>query len=82
MSLCKYKDLFGKPNTGLHSYRIPIINLALVDVIFTIITSFLISYYFNYVFWFVLLIIMVIAILIHKLFCVDTALNKFLFNLE
>ena len=34
LEFCKYKDLFGKPGEGVHSYRI--FNIAIVDVILTI----------------------------------------------
>lgn len=30
MSLCEYKDIFGIPNEGVHSYRL--FNIAIVDV--------------------------------------------------
>jgi hypothetical protein len=31
--LCKYKNMFGIPNKGLHSYRI--FNIAIVDLTLT-----------------------------------------------
>jgi len=34
MSLCKYKNYFGEPGKGVHSYRI--FNIAMVDVIQTL----------------------------------------------
>jgi len=34
MDLCKYKDIFGKPNTGAHKYRF--LGVAIIDVILTI----------------------------------------------
>ena len=37
MSLCKYKNIFGEPNTGIHSVRI--FNIAIFDVISTIIVG-------------------------------------------
>ena len=45
MSLCKYKNAFGKPDKGLHSYRF--LGLAIVDVMLTIIAAILISYFSN-----------------------------------
>ena len=33
----KYKDIFGIPGTGLHATRIPILDIALIDTVFTII---------------------------------------------
>lgn len=80
MYLCKYKDLFGKPNEDSHSYRIPIINLASIDVILTIIGGYAISYYFEYSFWIVLVILVIMSIIIHRIFCVNTTLNKVIFG--
>ena len=37
MPLSDYKDIFGKPGEGGHAYRI--FDIAIVDVIFTIISS-------------------------------------------
>jgi len=32
--LCKYKNIFGKPNTGVHSYKL--FDLAIVDIAVTL----------------------------------------------
>ena len=45
MNLCKYKNSLGIPGKGVHSYRF--LDLAIVDVIMTIIGAILISYFFN-----------------------------------
>ena len=42
--LCKYKDLFGKVDTGIHSYRIA--NIAIVDVLLTGLFAYIISLLF------------------------------------
>jgi hypothetical protein len=34
MSLCKYRDIFGKVGTGVHSLRL--FNLAVVDTLLTL----------------------------------------------
>lgn len=71
----KYKDIFGKPGEGAHAIRIPIINLAAVDVIGTILIA--------YILWLVipqkkisflvmLLIVFAIAEIMHILFGVKT----------
>jgi hypothetical protein len=79
MGLCKYKDLFGEPRTGTHELRDPIFDTALNDVIMTIIGTFLISWFMNYSFGNVLLIIVILMILLHRIFCVRTTVDKFLF---
>lgn len=40
--LSYYKDIFGAPNTGIHSYRL--FDIAIVDLLFTILVSYLITY--------------------------------------
>ena len=40
--LCRYKHIFGKPNTGIHTYRF--FNIAIVDVMLTILLAWLIKY--------------------------------------
>ena len=37
---CQYKDLFGKVGEGVHSYRI--FNIAVVDVLLTVLLAFVI----------------------------------------
>jgi hypothetical protein len=74
---CEYKDLFGKPREGVHKYRIPILDLALIDVIMTIFGAYLISRYTRYNrFWKVLFIMWIISIIMHTLFCVETSVQK------
>ena len=76
--LCKYKDIFGKPNTDIHSYRI--FNIAYMDVIFTILAGILISYSFNYSLIKVLIVLFLIGIVMHYIFCVKTTVNNFIFG--
>ena len=72
MSLCRYKDIFGEPNTGLHSYRIG--GMAAVDLAFTFAGAVLIGNWMekNIIAVFIFLIILSIAM--HWLFCVPTTL--------
>lgn len=77
--LCKYKDIFGKVNTGLHSYRI--FNIAIVDVLLTILLGFIIKYIFPTVnIYCILLILFLLGIIFHRIFCVKTTINKLLFG--
>jgi len=77
MSLCKYKDVFGAPKTGVHSYRL--FNIAVVDVMATIAIAFVMSKYTGYPFWFVLIGMFILGIILHRLFCVRTTVDKLLF---
>ncbi len=70
MSLCKWKNIFGEPGKGFHKDRI--FGLALWDLVGTIIIIIILSHYMDHA----IIIIPLATILIHKLFCVDTAFNK------
>lgn len=72
--LCQYKDLFGKPGEGSHSYRL--FNIAIVDVIATIISAYLIAYIFHWSFTKTLITLFILGIFFHWLFCVKTTVNK------
>lgn len=75
----KYSDIFGKPNTGIHSYRIK--NIAIIDVLGTALISGLVSYNLNYNFIIVFIILFILAIIMHALFCVNTTINLYLKSL-
>lgn len=77
MSLCKYKNILGIPNKGIHSYRF--MSVAIADVIMTIIAAILISYFFNGSFFYTLIALFVLGIILHRLFCVRTTIDKLLF---
>jgi len=75
---CKYKNALGKPKQGLHKYRI--FNIAIVDVLLTIVGAY-IFYLFNpkFNFFVILLCLFVLGIILHRLFCVRTTVDKLLF---
>ncbi len=75
---CKYNDIFGLPNTGLHKYRI--FNLAIVDILSTIFLAYIIVYFTHWKFLYVLLGCFIGGILAHRLFCVRTTIDKLLFT--
>lgn len=78
MDLCQYKNIFGEPGQGLHSYRL--FNVAIVDVMLMIFVSYLISSYFNLSFVKTTIILFILGIIFHRLFCVRTTLDKLLFK--
>jgi hypothetical protein len=79
MNLCKYKDIFEKPNEKIHSYRL--FNIALVDLTLTILLIWIIKYFNkNIKLWKIILLISILTILIHRLFCVNTTINKIIFG--
>ena len=77
---CKYKNIFGQPNKGVHLYRI--FNIAIVDVVCTFILEYIIFIILGqkYKYWIILIILFIIGIICHRLFCVKTTIDKFLFN--
>lgn len=80
-NLCKYANIFGAPGTGAHRFRI--FNIAIVDVVLTIIVAYVIHYFFltKYIkhFWATLLLAFILGIIAHRLFCVRTTIDKLLF---
>lgn len=76
MNLCKYKNIFGKPNTGIHKYRIG--NVAAIDLILTILIALVITYFTKIPITLALIVLFILAIIIHFLFCVNTSVSKFL----
>lgn len=79
MSLCAYKNMFGKVGEGIHSYRIG--NIAVVDIGVTCVFAFFIWHFGfpKYNFFYVLLSFFLLGIFMHRLFCVRTTIDKFLF---
>jgi hypothetical protein len=76
-SLCQYKDIFGKPNTGLHSYRF--LGIAFVDVFFTLIGAILLSkldVFKKYPWYYIFIALVVIGELFHLAFCVKTPITS------
>jgi len=79
VSLCKYKDIFGKVGQGVHSYRI--FNIAIVDVVFTVIGAYICHLFMPmYSFGFILIVLFILGIILHRLFCVRTTIDKLIFG--
>jgi hypothetical protein len=95
MSLCRFKDILGVPGKGLRQYRL--FNIAIIDVIGTILLAFLVQFlivftikkfgsnihkYIDGLFGYIitLLCLIVLGIILHRVFCVNTTVNKYLFG--
>jgi hypothetical protein len=84
--LCKYKNIFGEPNKGVHKYRF--LGVASIDLFLTIFIAFIIAYLIhkkiNYnifnTFLIVGTILFLFGIICHRIFCVRTTIDKFLFE--
>ncbi len=82
--LCKYKDILGVPNQGFHSARL--FGFARNDLLGTFGIAFLIAIIFYRKtllksFLIISIILFILAILLHRLFCVNTTLNKMIFGI-
>ena len=77
--LCKYKDIFGKVGEGAHSYRV--FNIAIVDVLLTILLG-IIIHAFNpkWSLLYILIVLFILGIVAHRLFCVRTTIDRLLFE--
>ena len=76
--LCQYKNIFGRENEGVHSIRV--YNIAIIDLLLTILASWLIAKYTRLNVFVVFIILLLMAIIMHRLFCVNTTFNKFIFG--
>jgi len=77
VDLCKYKNALGEPGKGVHSYRL--FGVAIADVIMTLVGAAIISYFSGYSFFYVAIILFILGIVLHRLFCVRTTVDKVLF---
>jgi hypothetical protein len=77
---CEYKDIFGKVGEGVHSYRV--FNIAIVDVIATIIVAYLLKIFVfpKRSFLKLTIILFLLGIILHRLFCVKTTVDKYIFD--
>ena len=85
--LCEYENLLGAPLSGIHSLRIGegIIGvndegIAVFDVVLAIAFGWVISKVFNISFVFGLLLSVCTGIILHRLFCVRTTIDKIIFK--
>ena len=76
--LCKYSHVFGKENEGIHSVRL--FNVAIFDVVGTIVFAFICASWFALDIWHVLLVLFAVSLIVHKLFCVNTTFTSFVFG--
>jgi hypothetical protein len=77
IDLCLYKDLFGRPREGAHSYRI--FDIAVVDVAATVVVAYVIARIFGLSIWKSLVVLFIVGILSHRMFCVRTTVDKLVF---
>lgn len=76
--LCQYRSIFGDPNTGLHKIRF--LNIAIIDLLLTILFAWLYSKYYHVDFINIVVILILFGIICHYIFCVNTTINILLFG--
>ena len=76
-NLCKYRNALGVPGKGAHSVRLG--GVAVVDVILTLVGAYIISYYARTSFAWTAVGFFLLGIILHRLFCVRTTIDKLLF---
>lgn len=76
---CPYKYILGVPKKGIHSYRI--FDIAVADVVMTIFGALAIAYFTNNMksVPYILGGLFLSGIILHRLFCLRTTVDKFLF---
>lgn len=76
--LCKYKNMFGEANSGWRKkYRI--FDISYIDVIVVLIFCGIIAWVTKYPFIFIAIVIFFLGIIAHRLFCVRTTVDRWLF---
>jgi hypothetical protein len=76
-NVCRYRDIFGKPNEGVHSVRF--LGMAAVDLAGTLAIAWALSTS-RKSFLVVSAALLVLSVLVHRLFCVDTVLTTRVFG--
>jgi hypothetical protein len=75
--LCQYKNALGIPGQGIHTH---VFGIAIADCIMTVLGAWFLSFVFKWPFWYTLLGFFLLGIALHRLYCVETTLDKFLFK--
>jgi uncharacterized membrane protein len=75
---CQYKNIFGEPGKGVHAYRL--FDIAIVDVVLTVILGIIIAHVFSRSLIYILIGLFLLSIIMHRIFCVRTRVDRFLFG--
>ncbi len=76
MDLCKYRDIFGKPDEGVHGLRLG--GVAVIDFAFTLGAALLTTYATMMPWPLTTVLWILLSIFVHYIFCVDTATMRYL----
>ena len=75
---CPYRNVFGREGEGIHSFRI--FGLAVVDLLATLAAALLLSYLSKVSVFIMFPALIILAVGVHRVFCVNTALNVKIFG--
>lgn len=76
---CQYADALGVPGRGIHFH---VFGVAIVDVVATVIGAAVLAQWWQVDFTIVLAWLFASGILLHRLFCVDTTVDRLLKRLN
>ena len=77
INLCKYKDLFGIPGEGIHAFKI--FGISVWDTLITIACALIIAWIVEWSYWKTVIGVFLLGIIVHRLFCVRTTVDKMIF---
>ena len=72
-----FDKTIGVPNVGIHSYRI--FNIAYMDVIVVLISAILIAWAMKWSYIKTIIGVFIFGVIVHRMFCVRSAVDKWLF---
>jgi hypothetical protein len=75
--LCQYKDALGVPGVGVHKHWL---GIAWSDVIMTVVGSAAVAFFFRISFFPLLAGMFLLGIVLHRVFCVRTTVDRALFS--
>jgi len=77
---CKFKNIFGKPNHGIRK-QLRLFNISLIDLAAAVLVAYIIhdSFFLTTAFWKILIATLAFGTFAHRIFCVRTTVDKFLF---
>lgn len=75
--LCKYSNIFGKPNEGIRS-KLRIFNISIIDTVLAIVLGLILSKIFKLTKFNGILLSFLLGVVFHRIFCVETTVSKLL----
>ena len=74
---CKYKDVLGNVGEGVHKH---FMGIAIADVLMTVLGAYLLHRMTGYSLWICIIGLFIVGIILHRVFCVRTTIDKLLFR--